>query len=270
MPQRPQPPGHQHPRLDRGARGDDRRPAAVLQPALGGQRRRHLAEQLGLQLGEPGQRPAHPACRVVLGQPVGRHDVRDTWRRARQPGRGSASRSGYWIDTGLASCWYTRLRSGDSAASKCAGSGPSCSPFGTNSAALPSACRMNGSAPPSAAGAGRARRGHVARRLVLLEVRHVVAGPLARLLVPPDVGLGFAPRLARPGRPRPGCTGCGGWPATPSPTPAPPRTARATDFRRAVWFTPPAKQPAWIQLPQRVEPSSASCANDASGDPSAA
>src|SRR5690606_2006711 len=44
--QRPHPPGDQHPGLDDGAAGDDRGPAAVGQPHLGGELRRHLAEQL--------------------------------------------------------------------------------------------------------------------------------------------------------------------------------------------------------------------------------
>ena len=69
--------GDEHARLDRRARGDDRRPAAVDEPALAGQRRGDLEEHLGLQLGEIGhdERDMPPAG-VVLGQPVGGHDVR--------------------------------------------------------------------------------------------------------------------------------------------------------------------------------------------------
>ena len=53
------------------------RPAQVLQPALGGQLRGDLDEHLRLQLGQVRQRAAHPAGRVVLGQPVRREHVRE-------------------------------------------------------------------------------------------------------------------------------------------------------------------------------------------------
>ena len=75
--QRLDPVGDHHPRLDRRARGDDRGPVAVLEPPLAGQLRRDLAEQLGLQLGQVGQRPRHAARGVVLGQPVGGDDERE-------------------------------------------------------------------------------------------------------------------------------------------------------------------------------------------------
>ena len=63
--QRGHPVGDQHARLDRRARGDDRRPAAVVEPALGGELRADLAEQLGLQLGEVAARSG--SCRRRCG-----------------------------------------------------------------------------------------------------------------------------------------------------------------------------------------------------------
>ena len=51
--------GDQHPRLDRRARRDDRRPAAVLEPALGGELGADLAEHLRLELGEVRDGAAH-------------------------------------------------------------------------------------------------------------------------------------------------------------------------------------------------------------------
>ena len=54
----------------------DRRPAAVLEPDLPRELGVHLAEHLGLQLGEVRDGARHPAGGVVLGQPVGRDDVR--------------------------------------------------------------------------------------------------------------------------------------------------------------------------------------------------
>ncbi len=73
--QRAQPLGHQHPRLDGRARGDDGGPVAVHQAALAGQPRGHLAEHLRLQLRQVGQGAAHPSGCVVLGEPVaGEHE----------------------------------------------------------------------------------------------------------------------------------------------------------------------------------------------------
>ena len=68
--------GDQHARLDRGARGHDRRPAAVLQATQGGELGRDLAERLRLQLGQVGHGARHPTRCVMLGQAVGRHDER--------------------------------------------------------------------------------------------------------------------------------------------------------------------------------------------------
>src|SRR5436309_8555832 len=53
----------QNTRLDRGARGHYRRPASMLEPALGRQLGRDLAEELGLELGEVGHGARHPAGR---------------------------------------------------------------------------------------------------------------------------------------------------------------------------------------------------------------
>ena len=69
--------GDHHAGLDRAAGGDDRRPAHVRQAALGRQLGGDLAEEGGLQLGQVGQEPRHPAGRVVLGQPVGGRGVRE-------------------------------------------------------------------------------------------------------------------------------------------------------------------------------------------------
>ena len=60
--------GDENARLDRAARGDDRRPAAVRQAALGGEPGADLAEHLGLQLREVRDGPRHPAGGVVLGR----------------------------------------------------------------------------------------------------------------------------------------------------------------------------------------------------------
>ena len=51
-PQRFDPLGDKHSSLDRLPCGDDRRPLAVLEPALGGESGRNLTEELGLQLCE--------------------------------------------------------------------------------------------------------------------------------------------------------------------------------------------------------------------------
>ena len=75
--QRRHPVGHEHPRLDHAAGGHERRPAAVLEPALGRQLGRDLAEELGLQLGQVRRPAAHAAGGEVLGQPVGRDRVRE-------------------------------------------------------------------------------------------------------------------------------------------------------------------------------------------------
>ena len=69
--ERPHPPGHHGAHLDAAARRADRHPAAVDDPALGGQLRAQLDEHLRLQFVEPGIEPAHRPAQVVLGESVG-------------------------------------------------------------------------------------------------------------------------------------------------------------------------------------------------------
>ena len=74
-PQGLHPVGDQDAGLDGGSGADDRGPPTVRETALGSQLGTDLAEHLGLELGEEGQRPRHAAGGVVLGEPVGRHHV---------------------------------------------------------------------------------------------------------------------------------------------------------------------------------------------------
>ena len=69
--ERTHPPGHHGAHLDAAARRADRHPAAVDDPALGGQLRAQLDEHLRLQFVEPGIEPAHRPAQVVLGESVG-------------------------------------------------------------------------------------------------------------------------------------------------------------------------------------------------------
>ena len=69
--ERTHPPGHHGTHLDAAPRRADRHPAAVDDPALGGQLRAHLDEHLRLQFVEPGVEPAHRPAQVVLGESVG-------------------------------------------------------------------------------------------------------------------------------------------------------------------------------------------------------
>ena len=68
--QRPDPIGHQHARLDRGAVGHDGRPAGVLEAALGPPARADTSQNAsGWSSDRYGTVPRHAAGRVVLGQP---------------------------------------------------------------------------------------------------------------------------------------------------------------------------------------------------------
>ena len=62
--------------VDLAAARRDGDPAGVVHALLGGQLGADLAEQLGLELGEPGDPTAHRPAGVVLGEAVGSHDVR--------------------------------------------------------------------------------------------------------------------------------------------------------------------------------------------------
>ena len=64
-------------RLDLGPLGDDRHPAAVLDPAVSRQLRVDLGEHLGLELDQPGHEPTHPPGGVVLGEAERRRDQRE-------------------------------------------------------------------------------------------------------------------------------------------------------------------------------------------------
>ncbi len=86
---------------------------------------------------------------------------------------------------------------------------------------------MNGSSPAIAADTGRVLGRPVRRRLGLLEVRHV-RGRSTRPCPGPTRRTSCARSTAGPpGRRRPGCRGSAGSPARPSPTRAPPSSARA-------------------------------------------
>ena len=101
--ERRHPMGDEHPRLDGGASRGDRRPAPVLQPALGGKLGRDLTEELRLQFREVGQPPAHATRRVMLGEPVGGGDKREDVRpRLRRRWAGGFSRRGYISRVGFA------------------------------------------------------------------------------------------------------------------------------------------------------------------------
>ena len=117
---------------------------------------------------------ACPASWAWVGRGGRSTGSRPGWCPARRPGCAAATRS----------------------ASKWAGSGPSCRPLGTNRAALPSAWRMNGSAPPSAAGPVAPGSGTKPGGLFFSKsgTSWPVHSPAS--LVPPDVGLGRAPRAA--------------------------------------------------------------------------
>ena len=220
----PDPLGHEHACLDRSACGHDRRPAAVLEPALGGERRAHLAEHLGLELGQVGERARHGAGGVVLGQPVGRDDV---W--VDLPARGVELVVGVRIELRARGSPAAR-RAGSRTATRAArsgwGAGRRRSPAGANSHPRPSACITNGASPRSASSARGAGGGFVIGRHVGLEVGHVRARPAPVRLLPPHVALALRPRPPLRGRRTPGCRACAGSAATPIPTRGRPRSGR--------------------------------------------
>ena len=173
-------------------------PAHVLQAPLGGQLGGDLDEHLGLQLGEVLQVAAHPAGRVVLGQPAHREDEREDLavllRRARvhpvlRVLVHLAGRVGLLARTAGCGRPTRPARSGSASARR-----PG--PCGTNSEPLPSPCMMNGSSPasPSAPLAPSGGRYDGALSTSKSGTSWPVHAPC--LLVPPDVGLALAPRLA--------------------------------------------------------------------------
>ena len=209
-PERLDPVGHQDPGLDLGAGRDDRRPCPVRQAPLGRQLRAHLAEHLGLQLAEIGQEAAHAARRVVLGQPVGGHHVREVPAAVEgvvRPLEDGPDRVALLAVEGVLDRRLLRLVVG--------GQRPVGEPVGRVQPAPPVGLHDERLAAGEGVLGDRVRRRLVVRPLRPREVGHVVAGPLALLLVPPDVGLALRPgpagRVGRSpvveqapvGRPRP-------------------------------------------------------------------
>ena len=163
-------------------------------PALGGQDRVDLREHLRLQLRQPRQVAAHRARRVVLGEPERRRDERvaavargvDRVVRA-VPGQ----RRRVAADLGVEQVGDGRLErlvvGRHRPVEQARGRVQPALAVGHHDERVGAADRRH----PLGVGLGA-----VAGRLVGREVRHVVARPLALLLVPPDVLLALGPRPA--------------------------------------------------------------------------
>ena len=214
--QRRHPVGDQDPCLDRGARGDQRGPAVGLEPALGRQLRRHLAEHLRLQFGQIRQPPAHPARGVVLGQPVGGEHVRVHVGAGRARARRAQVVRPREDDPGRALLLRVK-RVGDWRLLRLVVRGERAvdHPLGGEQPGLAVGLHDEGVVSRQRRGPAEIRVRAAAGGAVDHEVGHVVTDPASLRLVPPDVLLPFAPRFAvrvgrRPvvedppvGRPRP-------------------------------------------------------------------
>ena len=101
----------QRPRLHRSAQGGDHHEFAVLDAKFPGEFRRKLHEKLRLEFVEVGQETAHRARGVMLGEAVGREDVRKS--RVIRPEKRLSGRLNQ-LTPGLVSRGYIWLCSGDS------------------------------------------------------------------------------------------------------------------------------------------------------------
>src|SRR5215213_3654794 len=192
-----QPIGDQNTRFYSGARGDYGRPAAVFEAALGRQFGAHLAEHLRLEFGEVLDRSGHAAGGVVLGQAVGRENVGEDYRARVSAGgvvgivvagEPLAHRVRPLIIDGVLEGRFVRLVvSWEGSVGEACGheDPPSSLRLHNEGAIAPDGILRDGVVWWLVVGAfGRA------------EVRHVVAGPLSLLFVPPDVFLLVGPGLA--------------------------------------------------------------------------
>ena len=162
-------------------------------PRSAGQLRRHLDEELRLQLRQVRQGAAHRPGRVVLGEPVGGEGEREdvALRRMgpvpRRPdlllGRVRLDAVQRVLDRRLRRLVVRRQRPVDDA-------------LGREQPGLAVALHDERVGTADRVLRPRVVRRHVVRPLGRLEVRHVLTGPAAGLLVPPDVLLPLAPRLA--------------------------------------------------------------------------
>ena len=190
-PQRPDAVGDLGPRLDLRPLGDDRHPAAVLDSPVGGELRIDLGKHLGLQLHQPRDRAAHPARRVMLGEPEGRRHQ----RVARVAGRvvwvlGSvpADRGRVAIHLRVEEVGHRRLErlveGGQRPVEQTAGRVQPAAAVAHHDERVRPADRIH---------TASVRRGAIVRLLVGGEVWDVVSRPATLPLVPPHVALALRP-----------------------------------------------------------------------------
>src|SRR5215210_5389856 len=179
--------------MDLAAARRDGDPACVLDALLGGRRSTDLAEQLRLELGEPGDPTAHRPAGVVLREPVRRDDVRipRVLRRVVRIVR-PIEGLGYGVVLNL-----VVKQVGDRRLDRLVvdWQGPVLEPDGREEPALPVAIHDERPVAGDGVHAARVLVRAVRWRLVSLEVGNVVADPLALCLVPPDILLALAPGL---------------------------------------------------------------------------
>jgi hypothetical protein len=196
-PQQLHPVGHHHPGLDRGAAADDMRPTEMPQPAFCGQFRGDLDKQLRLQLRQVSQLPAHPARGVMLGEPGGGEHVRENVAvllGGRRVGRivgtavDHAGRVGLLAIQRVADRRFVRLVvSGQGAVHQATRGEQPTLAVSLHDERVVAAQRIRPDRP---------RWGLVGRWFGLVKVRHIMAGPLAALIIPPHQRFALAPRTS--------------------------------------------------------------------------
>ncbi len=186
--------GDQRPAVDLAAARGDGDEVRVIDARLRGERRADLTEQFRLEFGEPGQPTAHRPARVVLGEPVGRDDVRIPWvHRLVVRVVGPVEEPGGRAVLDLV---VEQVRHGRLDGLVVDGERPVLEADRREEPAL--AVTLHDERPVAGDGVNtfRVSVGTVVGAFVGLEVGDVEARPLPLLLVPPDVLLLLAPGLA--------------------------------------------------------------------------